>query len=259
MSAKKKIFAVALAVCMVSIISFSTLAWFNASESVTNKFMVASTGSGSGGTNPDAEKVFSIDVWEKVDKNGDGSIVKDEKVSYRNDVTPGWEYEDILPGVEYHKEPVVENTGSYEQWVRVLVTVTDAAAWKSIITPGYDLGEIFKNFDDTKWTRDAVIDDTENDTLTYVYYLNEKLPHAAKDTTVDDDHMVTLFTAVELPGYLTQEHMAILMKNDKIDFDIIVRADAIQTSLADNAKDAFAAIGADGWSATEDYEQAMNP
>ena len=73
---KKKILALALAVCLLGTISYSTLAWFNASQSVTNKFMVATTGSGLGdGTTPStpADKVFSLDLYEVVEKDMDGN------------------------------------------------------------------------------------------------------------------------------------------------------------------------------------------
>jgi predicted ribosomally synthesized peptide with SipW-like signal peptide len=39
---KKKVFALALAVCVLAIVSFSTLAWFTDADSVTNEFTVGS-------------------------------------------------------------------------------------------------------------------------------------------------------------------------------------------------------------------------
>ncbi len=63
---KKKIFALAVAVIMIAILSFGTLAWFSDGDSVTNRFQVA------GGD--DADKIFSVDVMEAVDVNGDGKF-----------------------------------------------------------------------------------------------------------------------------------------------------------------------------------------
>ena len=65
---KKKLLSLALAVIMIAILSFGTLAWFSASNTATNKFMVA------GSEDADPDDIFSVDVWEDMD--GDG--VKDE-------------------------------------------------------------------------------------------------------------------------------------------------------------------------------------
>lgn len=245
---KKKVFAAALAVCMLGILSFSTLAWFNASESVTNKFMVASTGSGTGDNNKPEDKIFSVDLWEKVDMNGDGTVADNELVSYRQDGLTGWDYKDILPGVKYHKEPTVENTGSYDQWIRMVVTVSDYNMFKKFVPVGSDLAEIFGGHDETKWTLDpaSIKIDTSADTISYVYYLNEKLAPAAK---------AALFTDVTLPGVLTQKDMHDMGG----EVEIKIHADAIQTSLGATAEEAFAAIGVDGWNAYESYDQAMAP
>ena len=250
MRTKKKLFAAALAVCLVSILSFSTLAWFNASESVTNKFMVASTGEGR--EDKPEDKIFSVDLWEIVDEQGN-------KVSYRQDGS-GWDYKDVLPGVKYIKQPTVENTGSYDQYIRVVVTVSDYNMFKSVLGEGYDLATVFGGHDESKWTRDAIVPDVNGDTVTYVYYLNDVLPFAAKDTTKDDDHMVSLFTDVTLPGILTQKHMADMGGQ----FEIKIHADAIQTNgIKDaagvevtTAKAAFESIG---WYANVTYAQAMTP
>lgn len=251
MRIKKKLFATALAVCLVSILSFSTLAWFNATESVTNKFMVASTGSGVGDNNKPEDKIFSLDLWEKVDMNGDGIVEENEKVSYRQDGKTGWNYDNILPGVKYHKEPTVENTGSYDQWIRVIVTVSDYNMFKIVLGEGYDLAKVFGGHDENEWTRDTIVPDVGGDTVTYVYYLNEKLVPAGK---------AALFTDVTLPGILTQKYMSDMGG----EFEIKIQADAIQTNgiidpetnaEAANAQRAFTSVG---WDADEDYEN-RNP
>lgn len=257
MRTKKKLFAVALAICLLSTISFSTLAWFNASESVTNKFMVATTGSGTEDPNKPEDKIFSLDLWERVDVDGDGTVEDTEIVSYRQNGPSGWDYKDVLPGVEYHKEPTVENTGSYDQWIRVVVTVSDYNMFAKVVPTGADLAKIFGGHDENKWTLDpdAIKIDTDADTISYVYYLNEKL--APKATAV-------LFTDVTLPGELTQKDMYDMGS----EFEIKIHADAIQTNGikdpatnedATSAKIAYAAIGADGWDAYESYEDAMTP
>lgn len=259
MRTKKKLFAAALAICLLSTISFSTLAWFNASESVTNKFMVASTGSGTAtGGGSTAEKIFSVDLWEYVgDKD---TLAGEDKDLNNNPIVEATEkdhdglvFENILPGVVYHKEPVVENTGSYDQWIRVVVTVTKSTAWKEILS-SYgitDLGTIFLEHDAQVWECHSSASWEANDAINYVYYLNEKL--APRE-------MAVFFTGVKLPGQVTQADMAKLVDaDDNVEFDITVRADAIQTEGIEgvaNAQEAFEAIG---WKANVTYEQAMTP
>ena len=139
---KKKLLSLALVVIMIAILSLSTLAWFNDSESVTNKFLVAS----SDGTNtPDS--IFSVDLWEKT-PGGD----KDQD---------GHSYEAILPGSNLKKEVNVENTGAYDQYIRVVVTLSDGKAWLKVLGAGYDLDSIFFGHDESKWTRSVgtIVDD----------------------------------------------------------------------------------------------------
>ena len=131
---KKKLLSLALVLVLIATLSFGSLAWFSDTDEVTNKFMVADSAS-----NPD--DIFSVDVWEYVD--GD-KITEDQD---------GHTYEDILPGGRYHKEPYVENTGSYDQYVRVKVTVTNADAWIAALGNGYDLGTMFEGHDESAWTR----------------------------------------------------------------------------------------------------------
>ena len=94
---KKKVIALALVVCLIAILSLSSLAWFTDDDSVTNKFQIA----GSEDANPD--DIFSVDVWEKDDPT---SNEKDQD---------GITYPDILPGDDLYKEVNVENTGKYPQ------------------------------------------------------------------------------------------------------------------------------------------------
>ena len=56
---KKKVFVVALAICLVAIISMGTLAWFQASQSIENIFQVSTTDDNQ---TPD----FSISLYENI-------------------------------------------------------------------------------------------------------------------------------------------------------------------------------------------------
>lgn len=228
---KKKAMALSLVLCMLAILSFSTLAWFNATDSVTNKFFVATT-TGGDATKPD--DIFSIDLWEHVDKNNDGQITEDEKDQ------DGLEFKNIVPGGVYEKKPYVENTGGYDQWVRVMVSVSEAAGWQQILATGYDLATIFVGYEDSVWTRsaDPVYNGTA-DTLTYVFYLKDKLAPAAQ---------ARLFSAVKFPEHLTQQDFAKVGR----DFQLTIQVDAMQADAipATTAEAAFAYIG---WDAGETY------
>lgn len=208
---KKKLLFVSLVVIMIAILSFGTLAWFNDSDSVTNQFHVATSDDPS-----DPDDIFSVDIWENTPE-GD----KDQD---------GHSYEKILPGSNLKKEVCVENTGAYDQYVRVVVTLSDGQAWLEVLGAGYELGTIFTGHDESLWTRS--VGTIIGDEIIYVYYLNEKL---APEATAE------LFTNVVIPTHLTQEDMAKLGGG----FEMSIRADAIQTENlgegVDTAAEAFAA------------------
>ena len=82
---KKKVFVAALAICVVAILSFGTLAWFTAEDTVENSFKV--TTSDDVGT-PD----FSLVLFEhKVDPET-GKIASTDEVKSN-------EYKNIVPGI----------------------------------------------------------------------------------------------------------------------------------------------------------------
>ena len=210
---KRKALIVAVAVCLAAILTFGTLAVFTDNDDITNKFMIAQY-------DPDhpvtPDELFSVNVYE-TDKDNQ----KTEE---------GLTYEGIQPGDQLKKDPTVENTGKYDQYVRVHVTVTNAKNWmdaceKHNIT---DLTTIFTGFVDANWTRvDAPKYDIENDTITYTYYYNGVL--APKATA-------TLFTGVNIPMVFDVNDMTNLQY-----FELSVSADAIQSAnTGDNAVSAFA-------------------
>ncbi|MBQ8558583.1 MAG: hypothetical protein IJ439_01150 [Tyzzerella sp.] len=198
---KKKVLVTALAASLIAILSLGTLAWFNAKDEITNTFKVADS---DGDGTPD----FSVDVWENDSAN---PTVKDQD---------GVTYEEIAPGDVLAKNPTVENTGDYDQWIRVYVTfdefsTIEAACQRVRITS--DL-RTWLDVDDTAWAADNNATKVENNTVTYVYYYNYKL---AKDETA------VLFNNVSIPKEFEQEDMRYVSDN----FTIKVKAEAIQ---ADN-------------------------
>lgn len=209
---KKKVFVTALAICLIAIISMGTLAWFNASDSITNEFKIADS---DGDGTPD----FSVDVWE----NDPADLtVKDQD---------GVTYTDIAPGDKLAKNPTVENTGDYDQWIRVYVTFDD---WAVIEAACQNQGissdvRTWLDVDATAWAADNNATVVANNTVTYVYYLNSKL---AKDQTA------VLFNNVTIPGDFEQEDMKFTSGN----FTITVKAEALQAdNTGDTAQAAFAA------------------
>jgi len=217
---KKKTFVAALVVMMIALISTSSLAWFSAQDKVTNKFMIADS------TDTDAEDIFSVDVWEQMDTNGDGDFNEAEDKEYSNGLT----YEDILPGDELSKIAHVKNTGYYDQYIRVTVTISDATAWINALGLDVNMNEIFVGFDESKWNHIEKKIEGESDTVTYTLYYNDILSSEAD---------ITLFKAVKIPTSLTQQQ-AVAFDGE---FTVDVVAEAVQTeNVGNNAYDAFQTV-----------------
>lgn len=221
---KRKIFIVALSVCLIAILSLGTLAWFTAEDSVTNNFYV-------GDTETDPSDVFGIDLWEKRDANGDGDYDDEGDAEKAEGLT----YETILPGEILSKEPYLENTGIHPQYVRAVVTVTEADILKAAMTPKdsevsvWEDVKLFLPGTSDKWEL-AHKYYTNKDTFVFVYYYNEVLEAGAVTEQ--------LFDAVVIPTELTKEQAA-EMEN----FSINILGQAIQSEHlvgVTNAKEAFA-------------------
>ena len=140
-----------------------------------------------------------------------------------------------VPDVEYAKDPVVTNIGEKDAWIRVDVTLSDAAAFTAAAAKHQitDLATIFAGHDETKWTlAGEPVYNNKNDTLTYSYYYNTVL---AVDKSTE-----ALFTSVTIPAEFDNEDM----KEIVADFTIDVTAHAIQTADSYNTvADAFAKYG----------------
>ncbi len=220
---KKKVLVTALAICLVAIISMGTLAWFNASDEVKNIFKVADT---DGNGEPD----FSLELWETDEY--------DNRVKER-------EYKDILPGDVLDKDPTIENTGNYDQYIRAYVKFSDAATLQAACTK-YGLSTDLRtwlNVDSTVW--DAVTDPSvgADGSITYCYYLKNTLGKMVGEET----NKVQLFTTVTIPEKFVQADLS----GANAVFGIDVKADALQTeNTGTYAAEAFAYVG---WDAFTDY------
>ncbi len=221
---KKKVFVSALAISLIAILSFGTLAWFTDSDSVKNDFMIADSDET---TTPD--DVFSIDIYEtKVD--ADGNVITDEEGN--PEITDaGNTYENIVPGDVLTKNPTVKNTGNYDQWVRVKVTLSNADNWLELVQK-YDLvleEDLFDGFDGDAWRSEGSTTPV-NGAITFTYYLKDKLA---------PDMEVTLFEAVKIPSVFDQTDM-----NAVKEFSLSFVAEAVQVeNTKNNAFDAFEFVG----------------
>lgn len=216
---KKKVLVISLVISIIAILSMGTLAWFQDQASVTNKFMMTDSAS-------DPDEIFSVDLWEtKV--NPDGTPVDPVEKTDKNT------YEDIAPGDVLTKDPTVENTGKYAQWIRVTVTLNNAQAWINVLGANYDLATIFGGHDEAAWTRYETPEfDATANTLTMTYYLNEEL---------EAGETATLFETVNIPTDLDQYDLAALGG----EFDLELVAQALQfENTGDNCYDAFDAYWA---------------
>lgn len=208
---KNKVLVAALAVCLVAILSTGSLAWFSASKSVENKFLVADS------DDTDPEDIFSLDLYEKTPEEDEDR--------------DGHEYGDILPGDSLVKEPHVKNTGYYDQYIRVIVTISDATAWINAVGLDFDMDTVFVGFDESKWAPIEKTISGETDTVTYVLYYTEIL---------GSEEEIVLFDHVNIPTSLTQEQAAAFGG----DFTINVKAQAVQTrNVGSNAYEAFQTVG----------------
>ena len=151
----------------------------------------------------DPDDIFSLDLWENTPDK------EKEQV--------GHVYEDILPGSDLKKEVFVENTGYYDQYIRVVVTVTNADAWIAALGNGYDLGTMFVGHDEDLWTRMAPgVYDAATNTYTMTFYL-EKILKA--------DETACLFEKLVIPTQLTQEDMVFIGGS----FSLYITAEEVQT------------------------------
>ena len=222
---KKKVFTLALAVCLIAILSMNTLAWFTDNDSVKNDFYIADS------DDDTADEIFSVDVYENYDSNGDGT---DEE--YQSGII----YEDILPGDELQKEAYVKNTGYYDQFIRVTVTLSDATAWINALGVDFKIEDCLVGFDETMWSHIEKTIEGQTDTVTYVLYYKGILDGDDEDASgATDPNTVTVFEGLKIPESLTREQAVAFGGG----FNIDIFAEAVQSeNLADNAYDAFAKL-----------------
>ena len=218
---KKKVLVVALAFCLAAIISMGTLAWFSASDSVNNNFFIADS------EHTDPSDIFSVTVWENTPD--------------ADEVESGYDYTNILPGDLLKKEVRVQNTGYYAQYVRVIVTISDAEAWINALGADFNAADVFDGFNADQWTHvwNNLSEATEMpEDIIYVLYYNGIL---------ENGDVIEVFDNVKIPTTLTVDQAAAFGGS----FSITVKAQAVQTENvvpegtadADKAWAAFNTVG----------------
>lgn len=208
---KKKVLTASLAISLVAILSFGTIAWFNAEDAITNQFQFADS-------DDDGKTDFSVDVVESGDEEDDGLV-----------------FEEILPGDQLAKDPTIKNTSSsdkYTQYIRATLTLKDpTGAWKAAfdskrVGEGKYLTlarEMFQTIDQVNLWNLAVGGegvaygyDEEAKEFFWVYYYKEVLGKGEE---------VKLFTQVTIPTGLTVEDASAMMST----FDVSIKAEAVQS------------------------------
>ena len=190
---KKKVFVTALALCLVAILSVGTLAWFQASDQVDNYFQVTTDGIGGGAD-------FSLDLFEH--KVVDGALTAEEVEENT--------YKEIAPGATLPKDPTLRNSGEYDQWVRVKITLSEYTKWEAALGADYDFSQCFDGLN-ASWK----LDESTKGTETLVFYYQKKLVPGYESK---------LFDAFTIPGEFTVENMP-------TEFKLTIVGEAIQ---ADN-------------------------
>ena len=226
---KKKLLSLSLVVIMLAILSFGTLAWFTDNDSAENRFTIGGAGQ------EDADKVFSVDVKENVD----GANGVDNK-----------DFEKLLPGDKFKKEAYITNTGSYDQYIRVVMTITDWELIKNLVTINmdnafasnwhiYDSGVDVKDDVLVPYANANVVDGD----LVVTMYLNKKL--APNET-------VNIMDYVQISSAATRDDFTDLNFADG--FQITFKADAAQTKNILNSVD-----DREWYNAMKTFETLGNP
>lgn len=220
----KKTLTILATLALVAAISIGgTLAYLTAkTDAVTNTFTVGNV-------------AITLDEAKVEKGNGDTWIA-----------TPGADrvtentYTGVYPGAELPKDPTVTvGANSSDTYVRVKVTVSHAAAWKTAcgahgIT---NLATIFSDHDEAKWKRADITEDETADTITYVYnYIKDGGRLSAGQNTG------ALFTSVTIPAVFTGDELAAIGTGNGFTMNIV--ADAIQAEGFTSVTAAFAAFDA---------------
>lgn len=214
---KKKVVALALAVCLIATLSFGSLAWFTDSDSAKNDFYFTDS------ETSDPDDIFSVEVWEDDDQEDPADDEKHDNLGFTS----------ILPGDNLYKEVHIENTGHHDQYIRATVTVTGARVWQNFHGGKHvvALEDLVDGLTDYPIHTEISYYDAAKDAFVYELYFDKAL--AAEQEII-------LFESVPIGEQLTQKEAAAL--NGKFTIDVV--AHAVQTrNVGDNVFEAFQTVG----------------
>ena len=217
MNMKKKLVAGGLVACLgATLIGGATLVYFTDNEEASNTFTVGNVG---------------IDLFEtKVQKVHDKwEFVPDDAH------VEGNTYEGVYPGATLPKDPTVTlDAGSSNAYVRMKVTFTNGDAWQAAGVE--DLRTLVSaSIDPAKWSVDDGVMELATGDITFTYTYQDMLVDAEGQNSTD-----RLFDSVYIPAYLDGEDMAAIAEGGN--FQINIKAEAIQADGFDSAAEAFTAM-----------------
>lgn len=221
---KKSVLVAGLSIMIIASMAIAgTLAYFTNTQHADNTFTVGNV---------------AITLNEAtVTKTGDTWTADDNAARVTENT-----YSRVYPGAILPKDPTVTvNTGSSDAYVRVKVTISHAAAWKTACAKYNitDLTTIFAGHVEADWSRAAITEDAQADTITYVY---NYVGGADAGRLAADGTTGALFTSVTIPARFTSTELAAIGADAGFTMNIV--ADAIQAEGFENVTAAFTAYDA---------------
>lgn len=139
----------------------------------------------------------------------------------------------LIPGESYTKDPAVTVLeGSEEAYVRIIMTLKNAADLKAIMDgKNLELDDFITDLN-TDWILKGITDDTANDTLVYEY--RYKTTVSGLNGAVE---LPALFETLAVPSVLDGADLKALYGTNG-EFEMVFNAHAIQVSGFENAEDA---------------------
>lgn len=238
---KKSLIMLVCALMIVSSVAFGTIAYLTDRAGVVNKFTLG---------NVDIV-VDETEVDDEGDPVPDPEYDPDDPDPVHPDPFKRTEEENeypLIPDSEYVKDPTMTvKAGSEEAYVRMVVTITNAAEVEAIFTElktlypltypnGFVPGDFVTGRDNTKWVRNGGMVKNE---VTNTYTLEFRYFEPVEPTATEDVVLPALFETIRFPGELTNDHLSTLT-----DFEVRVDGHAIQTTGFAGADEAWLAYDA---------------
>ena len=137
----------------------------------------------------------------------------------------------VVPGGEYTKDPTVTvKAGSSEAYVRMIMTVKNAAAVQKIVDNEKhgltDYADFLGGWDPQIWIYQDFVLDEENDVIEFEFRYHSIVDGFDETGEKQDIELEPLFTTLKIPGTVSREELEALGE----DFAIVFEAHAIQAA-----------------------------